>query len=121
MTVRPVLLGILASSILLLSITSSIDAVVELDCSELPSPNATEQTIKAKMAASILVSLNRRLNTRELSLRHHRVVFLFAVSVACLFLAINLVHLAALGHSKIRFILPKYIKRLGNATREKRG
>ena len=65
MTVRPVLLGLLASSILLLSITSSIDAVVELDCSELPSPNATEQTIKAKMAASILVSLNRRLNTRE--------------------------------------------------------
>ena len=63
--VRSVLMGLLVSSVLLLSITSSIDAVEGSDCSELPSPNATEQTAKAKMAASIFVSFNSRLKTRE--------------------------------------------------------
>ena len=77
----------------LLEMTSSINGVSELDCRELPSPKATEQTASVKTAASILLSFNRRLNIRERRVRHQGLVFLSAMGVACLYLAINLVHL----------------------------
>ena len=62
-------------------IASSIDGV--LDCSELLTPKATEQTAKAKIAASIRLSFNRSLKMRARRLRHHGLVFLSAMGVAC--------------------------------------